>query len=299
MKKNLGMRSCTGVLLAIALFIVSCSKNDSTDSVDDELVGVEVISVTELNASDEVELISEDITALAEDVYAVDEISFTDKASFTSDFLPECVTITTFVMDMSIEKTIDFGEGCELRNGNVLSGIILLSYSKDMEAATKTLNVSLENFTFNRVSIEGGASIVRTRTNDSGNPQSRAEAEFIAEWPEGEKMAFAANRTREWIEGYGSGFWGDNVFLISGEATYEGKLGAIFTKSNVEPLRREMSCRFIVSGILEISRNDAKANLDFGDGDCDATGILTYPDGTTEEVSLRRFQKKFPPKFPF
>lgn len=299
MKKNLGVRSCTGVLLAIALFIVSCSKNDSTDIVDDELVATEVISSTELNASDEVELISEDITALAEDIYAVDEISFTDKVSFTSDFLPDCVTITTVVTDKGIEKTLDFGDGCELRNGNVLSGIILLSYSKDMEAITKTLNVSLENFTFNRVSIEGGASIVRNRANDNGNPQSVARADFDAEWPEGETMAYSANRTREWIEGYGSGIWGDNVFLISGKATYTGKLGSVFTKSTVEPLRREMSCRFIVSGILEISRSDAKVSLNFGDGSCDAIGILTYPDGTTKEVSLRRFYKKFPPKFPF
>lgn len=299
MKKNFGMRSCTGVLLAIALFIVSCSKNDSTDIVDDELVGIEVISSTQLNASDEVELISEDITALAEDIYAVDEISFTQKVSFTSDFLPDCVTITTIVKDKSIEKTLDFGDGCELRNGNVLSGIILLTYSKDMEAVTKTLNVSLQNFTFNRVSIDGDASIVRTRNNDNGNPQSVAEANFNAKWPEGETMSYTANRTREWIEGYGSGFWGDNVFLISGQATYEGKLGYVFTKSTVEPLRREMSCRFIVSGILEISRNDAKASLDFGNGSCDAKGILTYPDGTTKEISLRRFRKKFPPKFPF
>jgi len=149
------------------------------------------------------------------------------------------------------------------------------------------------------VSIDGDASIVRTRNNDNGNPQSVAEANFNAKWPEGETMSYTANRTREWIEGYGSGFWGDNVFLISGQATYEGKLGYVFTKSTVEPLRREMSCRFIVSGILEISRNDAKASLDFGNGSCDAKGILTYPDGTTKEISLTRFRKKFPPEFPF
>lgn len=299
MKKNFGLRIYTGMLLATALLIVSCSKNDSTDIVDDELVSTEVISATELNVSDEVELISEDITSLAEDIYAVDEISFTSKLPYESDFLPDCVIVTTVVTDTSIEKTIDFGNGCELRNGNFLSGIIFLSYSKDMEAATKSLSVSLENFTFNEVSVEGGASIVRTRANANGNPQSVVEADFNAEWPEGETVAYAANRTREWIEGYGSGFWGDNVFLISGMATYTGKLGNVFAKNIVQPLRREMACRFIVSGILEISRNDVKVSLDFGDGSCDAIGFMTYPDGTTEEVFLRRFHKKFPPKFPF
>lgn len=298
MKKIFEMLRCTGLLLAICLIIVSCTKNESTDTVDD-LTNNEVLSVAELHSSDEVELISEEITTLAEDVYTVDEISFSSKSTFTSDYLPDCVTITTVVTDTTKEKTIDFGDGCELRNGNFLSGIIILTYSKDMEAATKTLSLSLENFTFNRVAVEGNANIVRTRANENGNPQSVAEANFDAEWPEGETVAYAANRTREWIEGYGSGFWGDNVFLISGMATYKGKLGNIFTKKSVEPLRREMACRFIVSGVVEISRNDAKISLDFGDGSCDATGVLTYPDGTTEEVLLRRFHKKFPPKFPF
>lgn len=298
MKKIFEMLRSTGLLLAICLIIVSCTKNESTDTVDD-LTNNEVLSVAELNSSDEVELISEEITTLVEDVYTVDEISFSSKSIFTSDYLPECVTITTVVTDATKEKTIDFGDGCELRNGNFLSGIIVLTYSKDMEAATKTLSLSLENFTFNRVAVEGNANIVRTRANENGNPQSVAEVNFDAEWPEGETVEYAANRTREWIEGYGSGFWGDNVFLISGMATYKGKLGNIFAKNSVEPLRREMACRFIVSGIVEISRNDTKISLDFGDGSCDATGVLTYPDGTTEEVLLRRFHKKFPPKFPF
>ncbi len=298
MKKNFGVPGLAGLLLATSMFIVSCSKNESTDIVDD-FTNSEVLSTAELNTSDEIELISEEVTTLAEDIYASDEISFFSKSIFTSDYLPDCVTITTVITDTSKEKTIDFGDGCELRNGNVLSGIIILSYLKDMEAATKTLNLSLENFTFNRVAVEGSAAIVRMRSNENGNPQSVAEANFDAKWPDGDTVEYAANRTREWIEGYGSGFWGDNVFLISGMATYKGKLGNLFTKTIVEPLRREMACRFIVSGIVEVSRNDATASLDFGDGSCDAVGVFTYPDGTTEEVFLRRFHKKFPPKFPF
>ena len=196
MKKYFEIRSFTGMMVAVILFFSSCTKNESTDAVDD-LIGNEVLSATELTVSDEAELISEEITTLAEDVYSVDEILYSSKSSYTSDFLPDCVTITTTVTDTTREKTIDFGDGCELRNGNVLSGIIFLSYSKDMEAATKTLSVSLENFTFNGVSVEGGASIVRTRANDNGNPQSVAEAGFDAEWPEGDTVEYEATRTRE------------------------------------------------------------------------------------------------------
>ncbi len=274
-------------LLSIAL-LISCNKNEETS----ELESSEPITATELKTSDEAELISDEITSIAEDLYAVDEIQATSKSFYQSDYLPECVTITTVVTDTSKERTIDFGEGCELRNGNVLSGIIHLSYLKDMEIATKTLNLSLENFTYNGVAVEGNATVERMRSNANGNPQSDAISQFNGVWPDGDTANFSANRTREWIEGYGSGFWGDNVFLITGSASYTGKLGNVFQKEITSPLRREWSCRFIVSGVLAISRNGSTATVDFGDGSCDSVGILTSPDGESTEIQLRRFFKK-------
>lgn len=286
MKKSFKNAKFAVPLLMAILVLVSCDKNDSQDISEEG-----TITEAMLKISDETDLIAEDVITIGEEVYATDEITVTSKANYISDFLPDCVTITTVVTSTSKERTIDFGEGCELPNGNVLSGIIYLGYLKDMDLASKTLSMSLENFTFNGVDVEGSASIVRTRSNDSGNPQSNAEATFSGNWPDGTSANFTANRTREWIEGYGSGFWGDNVFLISGKGTYTGKLGNVFTKETIVPLRRELSCRFIVSGILDITRNDATASLDFGDGSCDAKGILTHSNGETEEIFLRRFIK--------
>jgi len=286
MKKYLKKVNITGSVLMAILFFASCNKDDSQDFSEEG-----AITVTELKVSDETDLILEDVINIGEEVYATDEITMTSKTNYISDFLPDCVTITTVVTSTSKEKTIDFGEGCELPNGNVLSGIIFLSYLKDMDLASRTLSLSLENFAFNSVSVEGSATIVRIRSNENENPQSDAEASFRGIWPDGTSANFTANRTREWIEGYGSGFWGDNVFLISGKGTYTGKLGNVFMKETIVPLRRELSCRFIVSGIMEISRNDATASLDFGDGTCDAKGILTYPNGDSKEIFLRRFIK--------
>ncbi len=289
MKKRLKkMNYVAGMCMAL-VFLASCEKDENSDvnPVDEQ----QTFEVAELQASDESELISEEIISIGEDVYATDEISLTSKSNYTSDFLPDCVTITTVVTSTTKEKTIDFGDGCELPNGNVLSGIIFLSYAKDMDVASKTLSLSLEDFTFNGVAVEGSASVERIRANENGNPQSDAEANFSASWPDGDTASFTGNRTREWIEGFGSGFWGDNVFLITGKATYMGKLGNTHMREVTTPLRREMACRFIVSGVLEISRNDATASLDFGDGSCDAKGVITYPDGSSEEIFLRRFLK--------
>ncbi|WP_222983493.1 hypothetical protein [Flagellimonas meishanensis] len=289
MKKRLKQLNLnTELLVAMVLMVLaSCSKDETAS---ETLSGSEVISATELKFSDETEMISEEVTAIAEDVYATEEIALTSKNDYTTDFLRDCVTITTVVTDTTREKTIDFGEGCELPTGNMLSGIIYLSYALDMEAASANITLSLENFTFNGVAIEGGADILRVRSNENGNPQGTSNAAFTATWPDGETASFTGTRTREWIEGFGSGFWGDNVYLITGKRTYTGRLGNVYEKEVVTPLRRELACRFIVSGVLDISRNGSTASLDFGDGSCDAKGVLTYPDGTEQEIFLRRFR---------
>ncbi|MBU2903570.1 hypothetical protein KO529_02130 [Arenibacter algicola] len=286
MKKSLKKSNLTGWLLMVLLVMGSCNNEESTGVEEDN-----TFEVAELVASDEADLISEEIANIGEDVYATEEIRATSKAFFLSNYLPECVTITTVGTNDTKETSVDFGEGCELPNGNLLSGIIHLSYAKDMDAATKTISLSLEDFTFNEVAVTGGATLVRQRSNDDGNPQSDAVASYNGVWPDGSVASFAGNRTREWVEGYGSGFWADNVFLISGKGTYTNKAGDVYSRETISSLRRELSCRFIVSGVLEVAKNDTTVSLDFGDGTCDAKGMLTFPNGDTKEILLRRFNR--------
>ncbi|MFD2099450.1 hypothetical protein [Flagellimonas iocasae] len=291
MKKNLNPLNSVGItsMLMGVLFLTfaSCSKEESSS---EDLSSTEVISATELKFSDETEMISEEITAIAEDIYAADEISTTSKANYHSDYLPECAIVTIELTDTTKNITLNFGEGCEMPNGNSVSGSVYLSYALDMEAASNTITLNLEDFVFNGVAVEGSASIVRVRSNENGNPQGMSEANFTSTWPDGNTTSYTGTRTREWIEGFGTGFWGDNVFLVTGKRTYVSRAGNEFVKEVITPLRREMSCRFIVTGVLEISRFGNTVSLDFGDGSCDAKGTLTYGDGTEQEIFLRRFR---------
>ena len=292
MKKRLKSIHLTGIASLLTgtllLMFVSCSKDSSNE---EELTTAEVMSATELQFSDETDMITEEIMSIAEDVYATEEIAATSKGNYSSDYLPDCVTVSVVLNQGMREVTLDFGEGCELPTGNLVSGKVNLSYVLDLEAASNRVELTLEDFTFNDVLVEGDANIVRVRSNESGNPQGTANATFVATWPNGDTASFTGTRTREWIEGFGTGFWGDNVFLITGKRTYISRAGNEFVKEVITPLRRELSCRFIVSGVLDISRLGTTARLDFGDGSCDAKGTLTYADGTEEEVYLRRFRK--------
>ena len=152
-----------------------------------------------------------------------------------------------------------------MRNGNLLNGIVNLSYLKDLVAATKTLSFTLKSFTYNGFEVKGSVTIKRSRVNEIGKPQANVVSKFNGVWPDESTASISAYRSREWIEGYVSGL-GLQFFLIMVNATYMNKLESVFQKVNMVPLRREWSCRFLVSGILSITRNNARTTVDFGDG---------------------------------
>jgi hypothetical protein len=55
----------------------------------------------------------------------------------------------------------------------------------------------------------------------------------------------------------------------------------------IEPLRREMACRFVVRGIIELVKNEKNGTLNFGDGTCDNKAVFTNEGGEEKEIILR------------
>ena len=75
---------------------------------------------------------------------------------------------------------------------------------------------------------------------------------------------------------------------ISGSWESVNRKGVARASTITTNLRREYACRYIVSGVLEISRDGIKATLDFGDGTCDNKATVTDANGKTKEISLKR-----------
>ena len=90
--------------------LASCEKNQDELPEPDAQDNFEVVA---LQQADESEWVSEEVINVAEEVYAAEELAASGKLTAKSGFIPECVTITTVQTDTSVEKTIDFGEGCE------------------------------------------------------------------------------------------------------------------------------------------------------------------------------------------
>jgi hypothetical protein len=264
-----------GILLVLMslFFLTACQDENEAVTVEEEAISDQLAQ-----RSAEIDLISDDIGLIVDDA--------SQEFESAPSFLPPCVTISTEVSGGFSQLTLDFGDGCELPNGNIVSGIIMMSQDVNAELASRVIQVTFNNFTRNGVLVDGTRSVTRVLSNENGNPQSTAEVDMQVTWPNGATYTRQATRVREWIEGVNTGTWTDNVFSITGNGTTTGPLGNTHSANITTPLRREAVCAFIVSGVVELSRNNNTGTLAYGDGSCDGEATWTGPNGNTITIIL-------------
>lgn len=276
---------CAFLSMSVVLF-TGCS-NDSENEAEQALIPVEEV---ELDLQSE--FISDQLDDIAEAVSA-DEVVGAKTDTAQKPALPECVVVTTTAEGDVIKRVVDFGGGCTLANGLEYSGKLIMLITRDHDLRKAEIVVETEEFFVNDLAVSGRKEITRSwpESLTAGIPESVVSTELRVSHPAGVHAEVSGTTTREWIEGYGSGTWGDNVVLIGGERTVNTYLNEVLVKTYqatiTEKLRREWSCRFIVSGVMDISKNEFSASLDFGDGGCDNKATLTSEAGITREIVLR------------
>jgi hypothetical protein len=272
-------------LVVLGLTFTACSNNDS----DDQEPAAQ--DYTEVALSSEIDRASDGMDDVAIEVYEnqeMDEPGGMNDGTMTKTVsdLPDCVTITVVIEAMHREITIDFGtEGCMVR-GNLLKGKIILSYERDPEAQQITIMETLEDFYFNNKNIVGGKTIVKVLSNDNGNPQFTKTTDITVIWPNGAQASRNGVKVREWVEGFGSGVWSDNVFEVTGHWTSTFVNGNTHNYEVVIPLRREVICYYFVSGSIDVERTNFSGVFDYGDGDCDNQATFTFDGGTVVDITL-------------
>jgi hypothetical protein len=277
-------------LLSVTLFI-GCSSNESTDAATSS----KTITTDEVIANSEIDATVDDISIIAEDQYSVQQSTTSRTSAPVKSILPVCATITTVLTNDTYTKTIDFGvDGCTLPNGNMVKGKIIISFSKNFLTPSKTISYTLVGFYHNGKLIEGNKTITRelkiTTLLATVHPVTTHSVDVKITFPDGKVYSRTGTRVREMVEGFDTiGNWEDNVFSVSGSniTTFPNGSKNIFTITT--PLRIAMSCKmpFPVKGVIEVAKNDAKATLDYGNGDCDKLANITI-NGVTKEIVLRK-----------
>lgn len=284
---KLNLLKVSAVALFVGMVFVNCESDDVASVVDEGLT-IEDVAVVE-----EIDAVIEDINTDVEQIFFLEEElgSLSAKTGFeknVTDFFPECLVKTVETEDNMKIVTLDFGDGCEVR-GRFKSGLIIMSYEKDPELQTKTITVTYEDFRVNEKLVEGSHTIVKIRENERGNPQSTVNFEMMVTWDNGDTTSRVGQKVRELLEGSDTRFWSDNVYSIIGDWETIRKNGDKVFAKVISPLRKELACKNIVSGIIDLTKNEKHGALNFGDGECDDIAILTL-DGEAEviEITLRR-----------
>ena len=253
--------------LALGTFLfTSCSKDEA---VADETTETSALTAEESQLTAEADETTDASFNMIDIAYAEVE----EEAGRNLSYFPDCVTITISMENGVKFVTLDFGLGCELRNGAIVSGIVNLTYVPS-QAATLTITFAFDNFVYNDKAVAGGGSIFRERNNANGNPQSTVDKDIVITYPSGTTADVTGTRVAEWIEGVGSGTWVDNAFLVTGNRDIDVSTGFTHSAIVTEALRREATCPFFVSGVIDITRNNGEGSLDYGEGVCDNLATL-------------------------
>lgn len=268
--------------LSILGFLVFTSCETNNENITEELTTEEVLNIA----------LADDLSSDVNDVLSDDEAEggFSGRSAASRKHHPDCAERT--VEDTADGKivTIDFGTGCEGKRGKIFAGKIIIEYKESATEKSKT--VSFENFSIDENTVQGLKSVVKIDANGNGNPEATYTVDITITLTTGEVLTKKGTKIREKIEGADTDDRGDDVNLTSGSWESVNKEGVVKNATITTNLRREYACKYIVSGVIEITKDGVTSTLDFGDGSCDNVATLTDANGNSEEITLKKRKRK-------
>ncbi|WP_274475292.1 hypothetical protein [Mangrovimonas aestuarii] len=282
MKKNLFKASMVSAIFAFSLAFTGCSKEDtlSEQNQNQEQNMVEVVLAAQMDQ------ITTSIEDLIIETYQNQESETSRQNTENQVMNSDCMSISAVIQAGFKQVTIDFGnEGCSI-NGYVYKGKIIMTYDPDLEAMEDSINYTLEDFYFDGINIDGSSNILRQLSNENGNPQFTHTVDLTVSWPNGMQATRDGQVVREWVEGFASGSFQDNVFEVTGYWDANFVNGNSHTYEVLTPLRREATCWYFVSGTLDVERPNFGGVLDYGSGECDNQAVFTLNSGVDVNVTL-------------
>jgi len=263
--------------LVASLFIISCTKDKQAD---------DPITATEISLGGKIDNVADNVAQIVESQSNEVPAPAGRNSNSTASLLSSCTTISTVRNGNTWTRTIDFGNvNCITNTWNFARGKIIITFTNDFAAATRTISYSFENFYHNDRHVEGNQTIVKTILNN-GHPQSTINLDMTVTNPDGGVYKRIGTRVRECTIGYDTpGNYYDDVFFISGNWTTTLPTGNVHTATINIPLVVKLNCRNIVSGTITFEKAHTTAILDYGNGDCDANATITI-NGVVHNITL-------------
>ena len=207
----------------------------------------------------------------------------------TNTVLSGCATVTNDTTVTPHKLTVDFtSTNCLCNDGVYRRGQIIVTYSGKYKDMGHTHTITFNNYFQNDNQVIGTKTVSYTSNDAAGNPKYdiSVTGQIILANSAG-TISWTSTRTRTWLSGFNTKAWSDDVYEISGSGTITRANGKTFDMLITTPLHIALDCRWIESGVVQITPAGANARtLDYGNGTCDAQANYTV-NGKTYSVTLR------------
>lgn len=273
--------------IVVLVVFTACEKDSETTpetlTSDDALVNAKI------------DMASDDISNIADQLFDNVDGSTISYRGVNNDnaVFSNCATITRVpafgtpvAPGTQVTKTIDFGTtGCQLNNGNIVKGKIIISFVFQPTAVSHTVTYTFDNFYHNNIKFVGTKTFTRSLTaataTSAPHPIVVMLLDMTITMPNGDVYTRVGTRTRELVDGFNTPMvFADNIYKITGNWTTTHPNGTVQTATITTPLRARMSCLVVnkpllVLGVITFVKNGVTATLDYGNGDCDNTAVFT------------------------
>ncbi|NAY90940.1 hypothetical protein GTQ34_03325 [Muricauda sp. JGD-17] len=250
--------------MGLTFFVLqSCSEDAENGNIEQELTQTEVQTIME---TDQVTGVAD--SALAE-LYAGNGMS--GKVAKSNDCYAAEYTENGFTATFN---------NCVLNGTENVNGTLTVVYEVGGEAASFTANY--EDFYVGTIKVNGTRTYVIAGEMTGNSISFSVTSDVSVEFEDGETIAETGTKTFTFT--FGEDLQSSS-FGLSGSWTVQAD-GNTYMVETLEDLQGSLSCQYLTSGSMEISKNGLQVAVDFGDGECDDTATVTYPNGATEEITL-------------
>ena len=281
--------------ILVALLIAGCEQSDNNLDLLEEGVTMAEEEVADLKSA---EAIESDISSARFGGHLLQGgMMVGGSHHFLGRGFPPCATVSVDNDEFPKTITINYAEGCTGRMGLEKKGIVSIHMTDTILNEGAVYTLTFENMIMGQREISKTATYTNEGLNESDHWVISFESFSTTSFEKQDELYIIVREfsgEQEWLEGFDTPEATDDILLLSrnGSITVNDELR--FEKTTIEPLLIDRSCKYPLSGIVEITRAGETMTIDYGTGECDNLAQVTK-DGVSEEIELNsgKFRKGF------
>ncbi|WP_373519364.1 hypothetical protein [Pricia sp.] len=253
------------LLSSMALVVFSCSTDDK-DSVEQETE----LSTAEIKTVLEIDEVSSTADNIVRDLFNQGESGKSAKNEACYQAVYSDTGYSVSFDNCSVEE-----------NGEILNGSLSVVYGKQGDSYAYAVN--FDNLMVGKIGIDGTRSFAFD-TEQENSIVFDVVSDMTITMADGEVISEKGSKTFAIV--FGAEF-GEGMLTLNGDWTVKAD-GNTYSVSVPKLLEANFGCDYIGKGLMLLSKNGLEVSVDFGDGSCDEVAELAYPNGSKENISLKK-----------